>query len=205
MARGAIFTVGHSNRTLAALLAMLGEARVARLVDVRRYPRSRYNPQFNDRALAPALRATGIEYRHAPELGGMRAAPATPSPASTPANPSPPSTPSTPSTLSINDGWKPGPFRNYADYALTPDFQAALAILEVEAAAGPVAIMCAEKDWRQCHRQIVTDYLLSRGHTVEHLVSPGTREAALLDKRVVPVDGGRLLYRRPPPSQHELF
>jgi len=184
MERATIFTAGHSNRPSQDLLAMLGEAGAARLVDVRRYPRSRFNPQFNERALAAALRAAGIDYRHAPELGGRREAAAEPSP---------------------NDGWEPGAFRNYADYALTPAFQAALTVLEAEAAAGPVAIMCAEKDWRQCHRQIIADYLLSRGHPVVHLIEPGAREPAAPDPRLVRAGDGGLYYRAPPPAQRELF
>ena len=45
---------------------------MATLVDVRRYPGSRRNPQFNQAALAAALAEAGIEYRHAVELGGLR-------------------------------------------------------------------------------------------------------------------------------------
>lgn len=183
MGAGKVCTIGHSNRPLDELLAMLAEAGVRRLVDVRRYPRSRYNPQFNDRALAAALREIRVGYRHAPELGGRREAPAAGSP---------------------NQGWRPGPFRNYADHALTAGFRQALAALEAEAGEEPVAIMCAEKDWRQCHRRIITDYLLIGGWAVDHLTSPGMSEAAALDDRAVKVDDG-LHYRPSPPAQRELF
>ena len=45
---------------------------MATLVDVRRYPGSRRNPQFNQKELAAALAEAGIGYRHAVELGGLR-------------------------------------------------------------------------------------------------------------------------------------
>ena len=147
-------------------------------------PAHRYNPHFNDLPLASALKRVGVDYRHAPELGGMRDAPG---------------------GASLNDGWEPGAFRNYADYALTAEFQDALAALQAKARSAPVAIMCAEKDWRQCHRQIISDYLLSRGEEVRHLISTDTDETASLDLRAQRADGGLLHYRAPPSAQFDLF
>ena len=51
---------------------MLAQAKIETLVDVRRYPGSRRNPQFNQAALAESLAAAGIAYRHAEALGGRR-------------------------------------------------------------------------------------------------------------------------------------
>ena len=65
-----ISTVGHGTRPADELLACLREAAVETLVDVRRFPGSRRNPQFNQAALAETLREAGIAYRHAVELGG---------------------------------------------------------------------------------------------------------------------------------------
>ena len=66
------FTIGHSNRTIKTFIALLQEASITLLADVRSVPRSRYNPQFNDRTLEASLAAEGIAYRHLPKLGGMR-------------------------------------------------------------------------------------------------------------------------------------
>ena len=131
-------------------------------MDVRSVPKSRFNPQFNAKALAQSLKAAGIGYRHMPELGGLRAArkDGVPSP---------------------NGFWANEHFRNFADYTATPEFREGLAGLR---ALGPpllCAILCAEADWRQCHRQIITDYLLSAGETVMHIAKDGTLENARLD------------------------
>jgi uncharacterized protein (DUF488 family) len=65
-----IWTIGHGRRPIEELLACLESAAVLTLIDVRRYPSSRRNPQYNQDALAGSLAAAGIGYRHALELGG---------------------------------------------------------------------------------------------------------------------------------------
>jgi uncharacterized protein (DUF488 family) len=70
---GEIFTVGHSNRSAEAFLAVLEYYGVQRLVDVRTRPRSRW-PQFAQPALAALVRDAGIDYVWLGEtLGGLRA------------------------------------------------------------------------------------------------------------------------------------
>ena len=66
------FTIGHGTRPLAELVETLRLAGVETLVDVRRFPGSRRNPQFDRDALAEGLAAEGIRYRHEVELGGRR-------------------------------------------------------------------------------------------------------------------------------------
>ena len=179
-----IFTVGHSNRSLDELLGILVGAGVDQLVDVRRYPRSRYNPHFNDRPLAEALAEGGISYRHLPALGGMREEGVAASP---------------------NDGWEPGAFRNYADYAMTPAFQRAFQELLKSAQEAVAALMCAEKNWRQCHRQIIADHLIVRGVDVVHFIAPEESEIALLNRQAVPNADGTIRYPAPSPRQGSLF
>src|SRR5215211_2773238 len=65
-------TMGHGRRPLEELVAVLREAGAKTLVDVRRFPGSRRNPQFNQGPLAEALEQSGIAYVHAVELGGRR-------------------------------------------------------------------------------------------------------------------------------------
>ncbi|MFC6825275.1 DUF488 family protein [Halopelagius fulvigenes] len=50
------------------------------VVDVRRFPGSRRNPQFGAHALAATLDEHGIGYRHFEALGGRRSSPRTDSP-----------------------------------------------------------------------------------------------------------------------------
>jgi uncharacterized protein (DUF488 family) len=70
-----MFTLGHPTRTVAELVALLREAGVILLVDVRSIPRSRTTPQFNGDTLPDALAAEGIASRHLRALGGRRHAP----------------------------------------------------------------------------------------------------------------------------------
>jgi uncharacterized protein (DUF488 family) len=67
-----VLTIGHGTRSREELAETLLEAGAGTLVDVRRYPGSLRNPQFNREGLAAALEAAGIRYRHAVELGGRR-------------------------------------------------------------------------------------------------------------------------------------
>src|SRR5213593_4693447 len=102
---GVIYTIGHSTRELGEFLDLLAAHRVTQVVDVRRYPASRRHPHFAQEALAAALQAAGIAYRHEPDLGGRRPA----------------------RRGSPNTAWRSSGFRGYADYMETPAFQAALA------------------------------------------------------------------------------
>ena len=141
------------------------------LVDVRTIPRSRHCPQFNSEPFARALREAGIGYRHASGLGGLRK----------------------PRRDSPNGAWRNDSFRGFADYMQTEEFAEALSELEREAAAGPVAIMCAEAvPWR-CHRSLIADALAARGHAVMHIMAPGSARAHKLTPWAR-VEGFRVTY-----------
>lgn len=167
-----LHTIGHSTRSEEQLVELLREHRVACLVDVRTVPRSRAHPHWSRERMAVSLPAAGIEYRHAPALGGLRR----------PVK-----------GQSINGAWQVGGFRGYADYALTPPFAAALDELLALAASRPTTIMCAEALWWQCHRRIITDWVLARGVPVVHILGPGKSEPASLTP-FARVEGGRVTY-----------
>src|SRR5882757_9904910 len=66
-----IFTIGHSNHPIERFVALLQEAGVRLLADVRSMPYSRRVPQFNRERLRETLKAAGIDYRHFGDaLGG---------------------------------------------------------------------------------------------------------------------------------------
>jgi len=68
-----IYTVGHSNRSLEEFIALMRNHKIQVVADVRRFPRSRLNPQFNRENLEKALKAAGIGYIWlGNELGGYR-------------------------------------------------------------------------------------------------------------------------------------
>jgi uncharacterized protein (DUF488 family) len=151
----AIFTVGHSSHTLARLAALLGEHGVTQVADVRRWPRSLRHPHFDDDALAVELAPYGIAYAHLAELGGHR----------------------DPIAGSGNDGWELPAFNGYADHLASDEFARGLARLDALVAARPTAVMCAEGDWRRCHRQLLADVLVARGDAVWHITPAGALEA----------------------------
>lgn len=142
----AIYTIGHSTRTIDDFIETLRSFGVRCLVDIRTVPGSRRNPQFGQESLRDSLQAAGADYIHMKALGGLRRS----------KGPSP-----------RNAGWTHEAFRSYADYANSPEFEAALDELLGLAGACPAAIMCAEAvPWR-CHRRIVADHLvLVRGWRV---------------------------------------
>jgi uncharacterized protein (DUF488 family) len=170
-----IYTIGHSTRTVVELVALLRQAGVDLLVDVRSVPRSRTNPQFNTDALPQDLAEAGIGYRHIRALGGLRHK----------LKHAPPS----PNTL-----WRSDPFRNYADYAMTEPFREGLAELRGHAQDQVCAIMCAEAVWWRCHRRIIADYLLTEGFPVAHIMGHNKIDPAKLTPGVRSLPGGTLVY-----------
>jgi uncharacterized protein (DUF488 family) len=154
-----IFTVGHSTRSLEDLVAILRAHGVKRLVDVRRIPRSRHNPQFNRETLSKALHHRRLNYRHMKALSGLRHA----------------------SPDSINTGWRNASFRGFADYMQTPAFREALERLVELATQKPTAIMCAEAvPWR-CHRSLIADALIARGYEVRDIMSAASAKPHILN------------------------
>ena len=149
-----VFTIGHSTRTIAELVALLKQVNVDLLVDVRSIPRSRMVPQFNFDTLPDSLAQEGIGYQHLRALGGRRYHPKG-------------------APISTNTFWHVLAFRNYADYAETDAFRAGFEDLLALARSHRCAIMCAEAVWWRCHRRIITDYLLARGVTVDHIMGLG--------------------------------
>jgi uncharacterized protein (DUF488 family) len=72
-----LFTIGHSTHPIERFLDLLTRHGVSALGDVRSFPRSRFNPQFNRDRLAAALEAENIGYVFLGDaLGGKRDNPA---------------------------------------------------------------------------------------------------------------------------------
>ena len=162
-----LFTIGHGTRPLAELLVCLREASVETLVDVRRFPGSRRNPQFNATTLADALEETGIAYLHLVELGGRRSA--------------------APGEERFACLRTPA-FRSYAARMALPAWQSALATALDQPAP---CFMCAETLWWRCHRKLIADLLVARGREVVHLLRPGERQVHRLGEDAG-ASGGRL-------------
>ena len=149
-----LLTVGHGPQDREALGALLTDAGVTQLVDVRRFPGSRNNPDVRREALEEWLPDAGIGYRWEERLGGRRRLP-----------------PDEP----VADGWwTVAQFAAYAAHTRTPAFTAALDEVLEEAAATTVAVMCSESVWWRCHRRLIADVVvLGRDLPVQHLMPDG--------------------------------
>jgi len=140
---------------------------------VRSIPRSRHNPQFNQKTLRTKLRAARIGYVHLRKLGGLRHA----------------------RRDSANMGWRNSSFRGFADYMQTSEFDAGLQRLIKLARQKRSALMCAEAvPWR-CHRSLIADALTVLGIRVEDIMSKSRSQLHSLTSFAL-VRSGRVTYPR---------
>jgi uncharacterized protein (DUF488 family) len=169
------FTIGHSNRSIEEFAELLGSADIRLVADVRKFPRSRANPQFNEDALAASLAGYGISYELMTVLGGRRGIAKSISP-------------------DVNGLWRNLSFHNYADYALSEEFSAGLRHLLGRGREQQCSVMCSEAVWWRCHRRIVADYLIASGESVFHIMAPGRVEAARLTQGAEIRSDGKIVY-----------
>jgi len=169
------FTVGHSNRSLEEFVEILKSAEICLVADVRKIPRSRANPQFNQETLAESLPRCSISYELMTVLGGRRGIVKSVSP-------------------DVNGLWRNLSFHNYADYALSAEFTAGLRHLVERGREQRCTIMCSEAVWWSCHRRIITDYLIANGETVSHIMGPGRFDPAKLTPGAVVRPDGKVEY-----------
>jgi uncharacterized protein (DUF488 family) len=169
-----LWTIGHGKRAAAELVALLQAQGVQVLVDVRRFPASRRNPQFNRAALENELGTQGIGYEWAGEVLGGRRDPA--------------------AGVSRHPAWRDPAFRAYADHMDGDAFRGAFSDLLGDAAQRRSAIMCAETLWWQCHRRLLSDAAVLRGTPVVHLMAPGPGEGHRLHPAARAGDDGWPVY-----------
>lgn len=147
-----LITVGHSTADRAALAALLREAGVTAVVDVRTAPGSRRDPDLSRQRLAQWMPEEHIAYRWERRLGGFR------KPA-----------PESPDTV-----WRNAAFRGYAAHTRSPEFVTAMDALMRQAGEERTAVMCSEAVWWRCHRRLIADFaVLTRGARVLHLMHDG--------------------------------
>ncbi|HEY0357939.1 MAG TPA: DUF488 domain-containing protein [Mycobacteriales bacterium] len=130
-------TVGYEGITAEELVALLRDARVDVLADVRLNPLSRKRG-LSKRGLAAALADAGIEYVHLPALGNPK---------------------------DNRDAFRRGDPAAWARYRAqfeTPPADDALDELTELARERRVALLCYEHDHASCHRSAVADELLRR-------------------------------------------
>lgn len=141
-----IYTIGHSTRTLSEFINILTNNQIECLVDVRSYPGSKHEPQFNKKHLELILPKHGISYTHIPELGGRRH-----------------------NHSDLHTSLRSKSFISYAAYMQTTSFSDGIAKLKHIALKCKTAFMCSEAVWWKCHRRMISDRLEFDSWNVYHL------------------------------------
>jgi uncharacterized protein (DUF488 family) len=164
-----IYTIGHGNRPLDELTGLLNHSGIACLVDVRAYPGSRRHPQFGRAELERSLPAAGIDYVwEGKTLGGRRR----------------------PHRDSPHVAMRNDSFRAYADHMETGEFRAGIERLLDLALEARVALMCAERLPWQCHRYMISDYLVAHGLEVLHVIDAAAPRAHRVRSEARFTEGG---------------
>ena len=145
-----VYTVGHSNHSAEALIALLRAHGITAVGDVRSRPYSRYNPQFDRETLRASLAAQGIQYVFLGEELGAR---------------------SNDPTCYLRG------VVQFDKLAGTAEFRKGLERVRAGAEQFKLALMCAEKEPLECHRTIlVARRLCEGGATVVHIHADGSLE-----------------------------
>ena len=150
-----VFTVGHSNHSSAAFLALLQKHSIDEVVDVRSSPYSRHTPHFNRDILARILGGGdkgGIKYVFmGSELGGR------------------------PADRSCYDANGRVCYDRLADTDL---FKGGIIRMIRIANEHRAVLMCSEKEPLDCHRTLlVARVLVKRGIVVKHILANGSVES----------------------------
>jgi uncharacterized protein (DUF488 family) len=145
-----LFTIGHSNHPINRFLALLRDAGVTAVGDVRSVPFSRRYPWFSVKALPATLNVGGISYVPLGDALGGR--------------------PSDPALFC-------GGVADYEAMAATPAFKTGLDRVIDGAQRLRICLMCAEREPLDCHRcLLVARALAGRGLAIGHILADGTVE-----------------------------
>ena len=125
-----IFTIGHSNHSIEAFLDLMVRYEINCIADVRSIPYSKYTPQFNSKELKDVLKEQDILYIYlGKELGARR---------------------------DERELYTPEGYLDFEKVSQSPLFQSAIERIKTGIDKGfNIALMCAEKDPIDCHRNIL--------------------------------------------------
>lgn len=143
-----LWTIGYGGRTPAEFTSMLKENGITTVADVRLRPDRASMGSYSrakspDKGIEKLLSSEGIEYIHFLELGN----------------------------LFLDDifdiAWK----RRYAALlAVSGDILLERLIMVASYPQGRVCLLCAEKDYRSCHREDIARAMMEREFIVHHLM-----------------------------------
>lgn len=178
-----LYSIGHGNRSNDEFLGLLSTFGIGYVNDIRSYPCSKRNPQFNRKNLEIALDKGGISYTWLIDLGGFRGDGL--------------------ADKSPHVAIRSLRLRSYAAYMSTESFRAAAYRLSRLVSVGPACFMCAEALPQKCHRLLVSDFLWVHGIKVIHILD-SQRTAVHELSRSATINKGQIIYNRIAPQQMEL-
>jgi len=178
-----LYSIGHGNRSSDEFLALLSTFGIKYLNDIRSYPCSKRNPQFNRANLEITLDKAGIFYTWLVDLGGFRGDGL--------------------ADKSPHVAFRNPRLRNFAAYMSTEPFRVAVHKLSRLVSLGPASFMCAEALPQRCHRLLVSDFLWVHGIKVIHILD-SQRTAVHELSRFATINKGQIIYNRIAPQQMEL-
>jgi uncharacterized protein (DUF488 family) len=145
-----LFTIGYEQTPARAVLDELEKAGVKLLVDVRAIAASR-RAGFSKTQLAADLAERGMSYLHLRGLGTPKEG-----------------------RLAARSGRYDDLHRIYTKHLATPQAQEDLdQLAALVMKAGPVCILCYERDHRHCHRRWIAEIIHERnGAAIDNLVAP---------------------------------
>jgi len=148
-----LYTIGHSIHTIEYFISLLKKYAITAICDVRSYPYSKHNPQFNRKNLKNDLKNNGIEYVFMGRELGAR---------------------------SENPNCYISGKVQYHSLVNEPLFQRGIDRLCQGMNSYSIALMCAEKDPITCHRMILVCREI-RGITnqIYHILANGEIESNL--------------------------
>ena len=146
---GFVFTIGHSNHSVAKFVGLLEGQGIEVVADVRSHPRSRYAPHFNAREIEAILSENGIGRLFLGiELGGRP----------------------TGEEFYDADGRV-----DYARIERSRSFLDGIQRLESVIRERRIALLCSEEDPTGCHRRLLVGRVLGeRGIAVRHIRGDGS-------------------------------
>lgn len=135
-----VFTIGYEGTDIARFVQTLKAVGIECVADVRAVPHSR-KKGFSKKSLSQALFDAGIEYQHFLSLGDPKPG---------------------------RDAARAGDYETfrsiYTDHLALDDSQASLEDLVAVVENRKTCLLCFERDPKTCHRSIIAQSIVSRGH-----------------------------------------
>lgn len=141
-----IYTLGYEGLSIEEFTKKLQNNSIQQLIDIRQIPLSRKNG-FSKGILIIELKKVGIRYKSYPSLGSPKEL-----------------------RYELHKAWDYTKFfTEYKEHVKDFDVQESIKDIEGLSKVRKTALLCFEKDYKTCHRSIISEELIKRGWKIIHL------------------------------------